>query len=128
MNHATVEFEAAGIDVAKLPASGHLIHVDRKIRIRHLLLQRPLQPARSAGRVKDERALVVVVQRSKKGNALDVVPVEVGKKNMRRQRRSAGLLLQVLAQDAEPGAAIQNVNVSVDTDFDTGGIASIAQI
>src|SRR5215472_14439920 len=128
MNHAAVKFEPAGIDVAKLTARGHLVHLDRKIRIRHLLFQGPLQPTRSAGRVKDERALVIVVERSKKRNALDVVPVEVGEKNVRRKRLSAGFLLQVLAEDAEAGAAIKNVDLSVDTDFDAGGVASIAQI
>jgi hypothetical protein len=35
---------------------------------------------------------------------------------------------ELLAQVAESGAAIENVNVPIDADFNTGGIAAVTQV
>jgi len=59
--------------------------------------------------------------------------VKVRKKNVRVDRMavpaiSSVLLGELLAQVAESGAAIENINVPVDADFNTGGIAPVTQV
>jgi hypothetical protein len=83
--------------------------------------------------VKDERAVAVVIQWLEKRDALDVVPVKVGKENMGVDwvavlAISSVLQGELLAQIAESGATIKNVDVPVDADFNTGGIAAVTQV
>ena len=78
--------------------------------------------------MKDERIVAVVIQRRKKRDALDVVPVKVRKKNVRVDWVAVPFLGKLLAQVAESGAAIENINVPVDADFNTGGIAAVTQV
>ena len=78
--------------------------------------------------MKDERALAVVIERLKEREALDVVPVKVRKKNVRVDWVAVPFLGKLLAQVAESGAAIENINVPVDADFNTGGIAPVTQV
>src|SRR5215471_7981331 len=73
-------------------------------------------------------AFLVAVQRGKKRDALDVVPMEVRKENVRADGAAVGLLHQLLSQIAKTGAAVENEDASVQAHFDAGGIASIAQI
>ena len=89
LHGAAFELGAAFVDVAELAVRGHLTHVHGEIWIGHLFFQRLLQTARAAGRVKDERIIAVVIQRREKRDALNVVPVKVGKKNVRVDRMAA---------------------------------------
>jgi hypothetical protein len=73
-------------------------------------------------------ALAVTVERRKKWNPLNVVPMKVGKKNMCAHRVPVGFLDQLLAQIAKAGAAVEDVDVAVEAYFYTGSIASVAQI
>jgi hypothetical protein len=41
---------------------------------------------------------------------------------------SSVLLRELLAQVAESGAAVENVDVPIDADFNTGGIAAVTQV
>src|ERR1044071_135692 len=89
--------------------SGHIIHIDREVWIRHLLLDGALQPARPVRRVKKEAASLIRIERSKERNSLNVVPMKMGKKDVRTNGVPVGLLLDTLSQIPEPGAAIKNV-------------------
>jgi hypothetical protein len=52
----------------------------------------------------------------------------VRKKNVRVDGVAVSFLGKLLAQVAESGAAIENINVPVDADFNTGGIAPVTQV
>src|SRR5262249_25901126 len=128
VDHAIVESQAAFLDVAKLAACRHLIHVHRKIWIRHLFFERALEPARPAGGMKDERTALALIQRREEGNALNVVPMKVREENVRVERLAVGFLLQLLAQIAKPGATVKDVDVPIDAHFHAGSIAAITQV
>ena len=128
LHGAAFKLSAAFVDGAELAVRGHVTHVHGEIWVGHLFFKRLLQTARAAGRVKDERAIAIVIQRRKKRDALDVVPVKVRKKNVRVDRVAIPFLGKLLAQVAESGAAIENVNVPVDADFNTRGIAPVTQV
>ena len=137
VNGAMVKGDTAFVDIGELAVRRHLIHLDGKIGIGHLLFQSGLQAARLVGRVKDEGVIAVAIERREKRDALDVVPVKVREKNVCGDRVLSasvvcvlrGLLLdQLFAQIAEAGAAIENINVPVDTHLNTGGIAPITQV
>src|SRR6266404_6152993 len=68
------------------------------------------------------------VKRSEEGDALNVVPMKMGKKNVRVNGTVLVLLDQLLAQIAEAGAAVENIDLPVDADLNAGGIASVSQI
>src|SRR3954447_1263051 len=68
------------------------------------------------------------VERSEKRNALDVVPMKMRKENVRMDGPVLVFLDQLLSQVSEPGAAVEDVNLPVDTDLNAGGIASVSQI
>src|SRR5579884_1245721 len=110
---AMVKLHAAFINVGELPVRRHLTHVHGKIRIGHLLFQGLLRAAPAAGRVENKRIFAVAIKRRKKRNALDMVPVKVGKKNMRGNGMPVLLLHKLLAQVAETGAAKKDVRVPV---------------
>src|SRR5262249_36471486 len=112
----------------KLAACRHLIHVHRKIWIRHLFFERALEPARPAGGMKDERTALALIQRREEGNALNVVPMKVREENVRVERLAVGFLLQLLAQIAKPGATVKDVDVPIDAHFHAGSIAAITQV
>ena len=128
LHGAAFQRGAAFVDITELAVRGHVTHVYGEIWVGHLLFQRLLQTARAAGRVKDERALAVVIQRRKKRDALDVVPVKVRKKNVRVDGVAIPFLGEMLAQVAESGAAIKNVDVPIYADFNTGGISAVTQV
>jgi hypothetical protein len=71
---------------------------------------------------------VVVIKRREKRDPLDVVPVEVRKKDVCVDGVTVSLLRELFAQVAESGAAIENVNVPIDADFNTGSIAAVTQV
>jgi len=52
----------------------------------------------------------------------------VREKNVRINGMAVPFLGKLLAQVAESGAAIEYVNMPVDADFNTGGIAPVAQV
>src|SRR5437868_12644382 len=107
---------------------GHLAHIDREVRIRHLLLDRPLQSSRAARRVKEEVILRRIIERSEERYTLEVVPVEVRDEDVRVKGFSGELLAELLAEVAESGSAIQYVDVTVDPHFDAGSVAAVAHV
>src|SRR5882724_1841673 len=130
---AMIERGAAFVDIGELAVRGHLTHVHREIGIGHLFFQRLLQAAGAAGGVEDERVVAVVIERREKWDALDVVPVEVGKKNVRVDGMAVLPVYslfqgQLFAQVAKSSAAVKYVNVPVDAHLNTGGIATVTQV
>ncbi len=57
-----------------------------------------------------------------------MIPVEVRHEDVRRERLVAELALQLLAEDAEAGAAVEDVDAVAEADFDAGGVASVAHV
>jgi len=134
---AMVKGDTAFANVGELAVRRHLVHLDGKIGIGHLLFQRGLQAARLVGRVEDEGVIAVAIKRREKRDALNVVPVKVREKNVRGDRVFSASVLRVLralfldklfAQIAKAGAAIKDINVPVDAHLNTGGIAPITQV
>src|SRR5690348_13862626 len=78
--------------------------------------------------MEEEVILAIIVERSEERDALDVVPVEVRKKDVRIDRLARKLGVQALSQIAESGTAIEDEHLAVDAHFYTGSIAPITQI
>src|SRR5437867_2478091 len=68
------------------------------------------------------------VKRSKERNTLNVVPMEMGKKNVRVNGTVLMFLHELLAQVPEAGAAVEDIDLPVDADLNAGGVPSISQI
>src|SRR5581483_2121475 len=128
LNGAVVERNFGFAERAELSAGGHLAHVHGKIGIGHLLLEGALQTAVAAGCVKEEPIVRVVVQRPEKGDALNVVPVKVGDKNMRLDGAGAEFAQQVLAEISKAGAAVEDVEMPVNPHLNAGGVAPVAHV
>ncbi len=54
--------------------------------------------------------------------------MKVGDENMGGERPIAELALQLLAQDAEAGAAVEDVDLIPQAHFDAGGVAPVAHV
>src|SRR5215471_8163317 len=78
--------------------------------------------------MKVEPALWTIVERAKKGHALDVIPVKMGDKDVRAESTVSELSLQRVSEHTKAGAAVEDVNLVSDADFYAGGVASVAQI
>src|SRR5439155_18631569 len=87
-----------------------------------------LQLAGAAGGMEKEMIIAATVERQKKGNALDVVPVEMRKKDMGIQRLALKLLDKLFAEHAKAGATIKDIDVAIDANFHAGGITAVAEI
>jgi len=57
-----------------------------------------------------------------------VVPVKVGKKNVRVDGMAVLFVRKLFAQVSEAGAAVEDIDVPVDAHLNTGGIAAITQV
>ena len=57
-----------------------------------------------------------------------MVPVEVRNENVRGKRAFAEFTLQLLAEDAESGTAIEDVDLIAQANLNAGSIASIAHV
>ena len=84
-----------------------------------------LQLASAAGGVEKEMIIAAVVERQKKWDALDVVPMKMRQKDVRAQGLAVELFSKLLAQNAKTRAAIKDVDVAVDANFHTGSVAAV---
>src|SRR3989442_790023 len=57
-----------------------------------------------------------------------MVPVEVGYEDVRGEGLVAEFLFQMVAQDSESGAAIEDVDAVSEPHLDAGGVAAIAHV
>jgi hypothetical protein len=78
--------------------------------------------------VKEEIVVRVFIQGLKKGDALNVIPMEMGEKYMGVDGIGAVLEHEALAQIAEAGAAIEDIDASVDSHLDAGGISTVPHV
>src|SRR5579872_5694781 len=128
LDHAIIERDAVFFDVVEVAMRGHLAHIDGEVGVAHLLFDRALQATAAARRVKEEIIVRIGIQRSEERDALNMIPVEMGKKDVRMHRLFAVFLQQLFAQIPESGAAVEDIDLPVDTDFDAGGVAPISQV
>ena len=75
-----------------------------------------------------ETVFRVVVERAEERDALDVVPVKMRDEDVGANRFAFGIALQLLSERAQSGAAVEDVEVVADANFDAGGVASITQV
>src|SRR5205085_7602174 len=86
LDDAIVKCDAVFFNVIEVAMRGHLCHVDREVRIGHLLFDRALQSAAAAGRVEEEVIVRICIKRKKERDALDVVPMEMREEDVRVNR------------------------------------------
>src|SRR5207247_2974658 len=118
----------ASFDVVNIAASFHRAHVDGEIGVRHLVFERVLQLVRAGGGVKEKLVVFVVVERPEERDTLNMVPVKVRKKDVRVKRTVIKLVDQLFPQNAEAGAAVEDVEVAADAHLDAGCVPAIAKI
>src|SRR5580704_963621 len=106
----------------------HFGEAHGKVRCSHLLFQHPLQAASSARRMKMKTVLGVVIERTKKRNPLNVVPMKVGEENVGRNRTAVELMAQRLSQHPKSGAATEDVEIVPEAHFYARGVASVTHI
>ena len=70
----------------------------------------------------------VVIQRAEKRHALNVIPMEVRNENVSVKLAIAEFVFQLVAQHAEAGTAIENVNALSQANLDARGVAPVTQI
>src|SRR5207248_10138380 len=78
--------------------------------------------------MKKEIIVLAGIERCKEWDSLNVVPVKMRKKDVGVDRLTLGFLDELLAQVAKAGAAVEDVNLAVDPDFDARGVSAIAEI
>jgi len=99
-----------------------------KVRRRHLIRKNLFQVADAAGALKQKPVLRIGIQRPEERHALNVVPMKMRNENVRGKRTVAEFALQLPAEHAKAGAAIEDVNAVADAYFDAGGVPSIAHV
>ena len=127
-DHHVVQRHSALLQVVEAALGFHLTHIDRKIRGGHLFFHHPLQSAKAAGGVERETVFRVVVERAEERDALDVVPVKMRDEDVGANRFALRVALQLLPERAQSGAAVEDVEVVAEANFDAGGVASVAQV
>ena len=75
-----------------------------------------------------EKTFTVGVERGEKRYPLDMVPMEMRKKDMGADGIAVGFLHQLFAQVAETGATVEDIDTAVEAYLDAGGVTPIAQI
>ena len=78
--------------------------------------------------MKKEIVVAAVVQRGEERDSLNVIPMEVGEEDVGVHGTSGKLFYQLLAEVAEAGAAVKNVDLVVNADFDAGSISAITHV
>ena len=126
--NAVSHVEAAIFDVVKAPGRLHMVEIHGEVRRSHLLGHDLLQAPRPAGGVEDELAVGIVIQRTEKRHALDVVPMKVRYEDMRSEGAVDEFALQRVSQHAEAGAAVEDEDAISQTHLDAGGISPVAQV
>src|SRR5438270_1231648 len=120
--------QASVFDVVEVEFGFHLVEIHRKVRRRHLLGHDLLKAASARGGMKNEFAVRAVVERTKEGHALDVIPMKVRDENMRGERLLGEFLFKCMAQHAESSAAIEDVDAIPKAYFHARGIPPVAQV
>src|SRR5438309_7678596 len=78
--------------------------------------------------MKEEIIVLAGIERCKEWDSLNVVPVKMRKKDVGVDRLALGFLDELLALVAKAGAAVEDVNLAVDSDFNAGGVSAVAEI
>ena len=87
-----------------------------------------LSVSEAAGGVEGEAVFRVVVERAEERDALNVVPVKMRNEDVGADRFAPGVALQLLPKRTQSGAAVEDIKVVAEANFDAGGVASITQV
>lgn len=125
---AIVKLNALFFHVVKIAMRCHFAHIHREIWIGHLFLNGTLQAASATGRVEEEIVIRVLIQRLKKWDALNVIPVEMREKHVGIDGIGVALCHEALAQISETGSAIKHVDVVIDANLHAGGVSTVLHV
>ena len=92
----------------------------------HLPGQNTFQALFRAFITQDAQMILGPVSGKEKGQSLDVVPMRMGQEQRQLERLLMELGLESAAQRAQARARIQNEDVPIGADLDTGGVAAVA--
>src|ERR1700683_1688046 len=120
--------DAAGFDIVEVTMRRHLIEPHGKVRRSHLIGQDLLETASSRGTLKEKTVLRVGIQRTEERHPLNVIPMKVRDEDVGGKWLVAEFSLQLLAEHAESGAAVEDVDAVAEGDFCAGGVAFIAHV
>ncbi len=126
--HTVFHGDTAAIEVVEIAAGFHLVDLHRKIRRGHLIGKNLFKAAGSAGALERKTILRIGIKRTEKRHALNVVPMKMGDEDVGGKGAVSEFTLQLLAEYAETGAAIEDVNAIAETHFDAGGIAPVTHV
>lgn len=126
---SAIQIDRAFVQIEEVARRAHGAHVHWKVRVDHLAFHRSLQLEPFAqNRVEKER-IAFPIKRSKEGNALNMIPVEVGHEDVPVHGVFAELAQETLAARAQATTAVQNDERPIrQSDFDAGGVATVARI
>lgn len=128
LHNAIVKFNPLFFHVVKIAMCRHLAHIDWEVGVGHLLLNGALQATSAAGGVEEKIVVGVLIKRLKEWNALDVIPVKVGEKDVGIDGGGTALGHEAFAEITESGSAIKDVNVVVDPDLHAGRVAAVLHV
>ena len=127
--HQLVVGDAFLLDLEEVPVRPHGAHVDREVRVGHLLFQGLLHAAVVELVGVKEELVLRVVERREEGDALDVVPVVVGQEDAGLDGLLAELFFQRVAERADAGAAVEDEEVAaLSAELETRRVAAVAEV
>src|ERR1039458_4723718 len=125
---AVFDGDASGLDIVEVAMRRHLIESYGEVRCGHLIGQHLFEAACSGGALEEKAVLRIRIERTEERHALNMVPMKVRDEDVGGKRPVAEFALQLLAEHAESGTAVEDIDAVAETHFHTGGIASIAHV
>ena len=105
--------------------AGQLGERHRKIRAFHLAGHGGGETFARAFAAEDVQPAAGFINRRKKGQPLDVIPMRVREEQRQIERAALEFRQQRLTEFAQAGAAVQNDDVATVPDFNAGGVAAV---
>src|SRR2546425_301053 len=112
-------------ELLNLQVGWHLSQANREERAFHLAAQYPLQPLARAFVAQNAKMVLRSVNRQEKRQPLDMVPMRVRQEQRQVQRPLVKLSNQRLPQRAQSRAGVQNDDLAISADLDTGSVAPV---
>jgi hypothetical protein len=132
VSQASLDADGANLEMQLLELfyfyiGGHFPKANGKVGILHLAVQDIVQAIFCAFVPEDMQMILRSVKGKEKREALDVIPVGVSQQQAEIKGFSPELFEQGAPERAEAGAAVEDDDLSVRTDFDAGRIAPIIE-
>jgi len=119
------DIEIKILNLLDLDIAGQIGKMDRKISAFHLTRQSADQTLAGAFTSQNFQATARIVNRPKKRQSLNMIPMGVGNEESEIKRLAFKLLQQGLTQQTEPGAGVENNDLITATDLNTGSISPV---